>query len=66
MLTVVSKSSANNPVSQRQPRTAPRRVPLRPLSIEDIFQVQCATLREAFNHRHWPREVIEKFLAQPV
>lgn len=36
---------------------------LRPLSTEELGRVNLATLREGINHRCWPKEVIEHFLA---
>ena len=66
MLTLLEKQSGRTAVSKRQPTTAPRRVPLRPLSIEELFQVNRATFREGINHCRWPREVIERFLTAQV
>ncbi len=36
------------------------------ITTEDFLQVQLATIREGHNHRRWPREVFEKFLAAEV
>ena len=48
---------------ERQKGITPRRFPLKPLSLEEVCQVNLATFREGVNHCRWPREVIEKFLA---
>lgn len=37
-----------------------------PITTEDFVQVELATIREGHNHRRWPREVLEKFLAADV
>ena len=66
MLALVRKESVSNSTSQRQQTTAPHRVTLRPLSTEELFEVHRATFREGRNHCRWPREVIERFLAEPV
>jgi hypothetical protein len=67
MLSLVRQQAVQNPVSERRPQTtAPHLVPLRPLSTEELFQVHRATFREGRNHCRWPKEVIEKFLAEPV
>lgn len=50
--------------SKRQEKTRP--LELRPLSTEELCRVNLATLREGVNHRRWPREVIEQFLAVQV
>ena len=34
-----------------------------PLTTEEVTNVEVATIRESTNHRRWPKEVIEKFLA---
>lgn len=66
MLTLVARKSRYGFVAQRLRTTAPRRVPLKPLSVEELFEVNRATFREGFNHCRWPKEVIEKFLAAQV
>lgn len=38
----------------------------RPVTSTDIIRVNRATVRESDSHRHWPREIVEKFLAAPV
>lgn len=38
----------------------------RPLTTDDFVQVELATVREGKAHRHWPREVVEKFLAAEI
>jgi hypothetical protein len=38
----------------------------RPLNSIDSIRVDRATVREGRNHRHWPREVVEKFLAAEI
>jgi hypothetical protein len=38
----------------------------RPLTSNDLIRVNRATVRESTAHRHWPREVILKFLAADV
>lgn len=37
-----------------------------PLTSTDEIRVDRATIREGKDHRHWPREVIEKFLEAEV
>ncbi len=66
MLTQVEKYSGYSSYSKRQKKTKPRRFKLRPLSTEELCQVNLATFREGFNHCRWPREVIEQFLAVQV
>jgi hypothetical protein len=61
MLTPTKKHSN---CSKRQEKTRPPK--LRPLSTEELCRVNLATLREGVNHRRWPREVIEQFLAVQV
>lgn len=36
---------------------------IRPITCEELTAVSIATVRESRTHRHWPREVVEKFLA---
>lgn len=36
------------------------------LSTADFLRVNLATVRESYSHRHWPREVVEKFLAAEI
>ena len=43
-----------------------RLLKFRPLSTDELTQVNLATFREGVNHCRWPREVIEKFLAAQV
>jgi hypothetical protein len=63
MLTLVEKQSRHNSQSKRMKKSAPRRLTLRPLSSDELCQVNLATFREGFNHCRWPREVVERFLA---
>lgn len=37
-----------------------------PLTTEEFLQVKLATVREGYNHRRWPVEVLERFLAAEV
>lgn len=37
-----------------------------PLTSTDVIRVNRATIREGKAHRHWPREVVEKFLEAEV
>ena len=62
MLTLVEKQSRHNSQSKRK-KTAPHRLTLKPLSADELCQVNLATFREGFNHCRWPREVVERFLA---
>lgn len=66
MLTLVEKNSNYSSNSKRQQKTKPQRFELRPVSNEELCRVNLATLREGVNHRRWPREVIEQFLAVQV
>ncbi len=63
MLTLVEKQSRHNSQPKRMKKTAPHRFTLRPLSTDELCQVNLATFREGFNHCRWPREVVERFLA---
>lgn len=36
------------------------------LTAEEVLRVNFATIRESFNHRSWPREVLEKIMAADV
>lgn len=63
MLTLIEKQSRHNSQSKRMKQTAPHRLTLRPLSSDELCQVNLATFREGFNHCRWPREVVERFLA---
>ena len=36
---------------------------LRPVTAEELCEVNLATVREGVNHCRWPKEVIERFLA---
>jgi hypothetical protein len=38
----------------------------RPLRTEDVLQVQMATVREGYNHRRWPPDIIAKFMRADV
>jgi hypothetical protein len=64
--TPVGKYSNYSSCSKRQKKTKPPRFELRPLSIEELCKVDLATFREGVNHRRWPKEVIEQFLAVQV
>ncbi len=66
MLTLVEKQTRNNSQSRRMKKPAPHRLKLRPLSTDELCQVNLATFREGFNHCRWPREVVERFLAVQV
>ena len=63
MLTLAEKQSRHNSQSKRMKKAAPHRLTLRPLSSDELCQVNLATFREGFNHCRWPREVVERFLA---
>ena len=63
MLTLLERRPSTHSKSRRRKTTAPRRLTLKPLSSEEICQVNLVTFREGRNHCRWPREVIEKFLA---
>lgn len=58
------KSSSLSSFPKR--RTRLRRSKPRTLSPAERAQVSLATFREGYNHRLWPREVIEQFLAVPA
>lgn len=66
MLTPVAKKSELSSHSNGQKKTRPPRFELRPLSTEELCKLELATFREGVNHRRWPREIIEQFLAAPV
>lgn len=66
MLTIVKKYSNFTFHSKRQNKTQPPKFEFRPLSTEELCQVNLATFREGVNHCRWPREVIEQFLAVEV
>jgi hypothetical protein len=66
MLSLVRKQPRQSSVSPRHQTTAPRRVPPKPLSCEEVSEVNRATFREGYNHCRWPKEVIEKFLTVQV
>ena len=66
MLTSEKISSHSSSSSKRERKTKLGRSKLRPLSIEELTQVNLATFREGVNHCRWPREVIERFLAVQV
>jgi hypothetical protein len=51
--------------SNRQKKTTPR-FELRPLSTEELCKIDLVTFREGVNHRRWPKEIIEQFLAVKV
>ncbi|MEK6282788.1 MAG: hypothetical protein AABN95_20720 [Acidobacteriota bacterium] len=38
----------------------------RALTLEDLIQVRRATIREAGDHRHWPPDVVRRFLVAEV
>jgi hypothetical protein len=38
----------------------------RALTLEDIIQVRRSTIREACDHRHWPPDVVRRFLVAEV
>jgi hypothetical protein len=63
MLTLIRQNFDYSSNSKRQEKTKPGQFELRPLSTEELCKVNLATFREGVNHRRWPREVIEQFLA---
>jgi len=62
----VKTTSGKYSNSKQQKKTNRPRFELRPLSMEEQWKVDLATFREGVNHRRWPREVIEQFLAVQV
>ena len=66
MLTLVKKESNYPSCSKRQNKTKPPKFKFRPLSTEELCQVNLATFRESVNHCRWPKEVIEQFLSVGV
>ena len=66
MLKPVERNSSYSSYPKRQRKTKLRQLTHRPLSIEELCQVNLATFREGVNHCRWPREVIEQFLAVQV
>lgn len=66
MLKLVERNSSHSSYPKRQRKTKLRQFTLRPLSTEELCQVNLATFREGVNHCRWPREVIEQFLAVQV
>ena len=66
MLALAAKQSRHTSDFKHQKKTSHRQFPFKPLSVEELCQVNLATFREGVNHCRWPREVIEKFLAVQV
>jgi hypothetical protein len=66
VLTPIEKYSNDSSFSKRQKRAKHPRFELRPLSAEELCKIDLITFREGVNHRRWPREVIEHFLAVQV
>lgn len=66
MLTLAEKNSNYSSYVKPQEKNKRQRSELRPLSTEELCLVNLATFREGVNHRRWPREVIEQFLAVQV
>jgi hypothetical protein len=66
VLSPLAKKSDHSSHSNLQKKTKPTRFELRPLSNEELCKLQLATFREGVNHRRWPREIIEQFLAAQV
>jgi hypothetical protein len=66
MLTLVQRRPRLHSSSKRQKKTMTRQFPLKPLSSEEVCQVNLASFREGYNHCRWPRDVVEKFLAVQV
>jgi hypothetical protein len=64
VLTLVKQRTNYSSACKRQEKT--RRFEHRPLSTEEMCQVNLATFREGVNHCRWPKEVIEQFLAVQV
>ena len=66
MLTLV-KNNLNHSSRSRQPENSkPRQFEFRPVTTQEMVDVNLVTLREGVNHCRWPREVIEYFLAVQV
>jgi hypothetical protein len=53
----------NDSLTAKSSETSPRR---RPVTSRDIVRVNRATVRESNDHRHWPPEVVQRFLAANV
>ena len=66
MLKLVEKTSRHSSHPKRQKKRNPGLFAFRPLSTEELCQLNLATFREGVNHCRWPREVIEQFLAVQV
>ena len=65
MLTLVPNNSRSSRRPKPQEKTE-RRPGFRPVTSEEMCEVNLVTLREGVNHCRWPREVIEYFLAVQV
>lgn len=66
MLTLVSNNSRQSRRPKLQEKTEPQQFVFRPVTSEEMCEVNLVTLREGVNHCRWPREVIEYFLAAQV
>jgi hypothetical protein len=66
VLTLVKKHSNHSTCSRQQEKAQRRQFEFRPVTTQEMCEVNLATLREGVNHCRWPREVIEQFLAVQV
>lgn len=66
VLSLIEKQASYSSQARRKKKTKLQQVKLRPLSTEELCQVNLVTFRESFNHCRWPREVIEKLLTVQV
>ena len=53
-------SVATEVVQERRPAAK------RALTLDDIIKVSRSTIREGIDHRHWPPDVVQKFLVAEV
>lgn len=63
MLTLLTQNTNRNSYRAQQKNTrGPQNLLKHSLTVEELYRVNLATIREGVNHRRWPREVIERFL----
>lgn len=60
--TLTNESTNINLYQQERSLRTSEALNLKPLTIEELCNVQLATVRESTNHRRWPPNVIQHFL----
>lgn len=65
MRITVNKSTSCSTCLRRQKTVARKQKlnDLRRVTLQELCEVNLATIREGVNHCRWPREVIERFMA---